>query len=47
MQSPGHRANILDPQVKYLGVGAQHYRDKTFYDVDRFIVTQVFSDREK
>jgi uncharacterized protein YkwD len=47
MQSPGHRANILDPQVKYLGVGARHYRDKTFYDVDRFIVTQVFSDRER
>jgi uncharacterized protein YkwD len=43
MHSPGHRANILNPAFKYLGVGAAHYKEHSFYDMDYFKLTQNFS----
>jgi uncharacterized protein YkwD len=43
MNSPGHRANILNTNYKYLGVGAAHYKDKNFYDMDNFKLTQNFA----
>jgi uncharacterized protein YkwD len=43
MNSKGHRANILDANYKYLGVGAAHYKDTSFYDMDYFKLTQNFS----
>jgi uncharacterized protein YkwD len=42
MQSPPHRANILDPKLRYLGCGASHYRNASFYGMDQFKVTQNF-----
>ena len=43
MQSPGHRRNILQPKSSYLGVGAAHFRDATFHDIDKFKLTQCFA----
>lgn len=43
MQSTGHRANILDSNLRYLGCGAYHYENITFYSMDQFKVTQNFA----
>lgn len=45
MQSKGHRANILNKNFIYLGVGAQHYQDPAFHDIDKFVVTQCFASK--
>jgi uncharacterized protein YkwD len=42
MDSPGHRANILRRQFRYLGVGAAHFKDERFYGMDKFYFTQNF-----
>lgn len=38
MNSPGHRANILNPDFKQLGVGVV-YKDGLYYWVQMFITT--------
>ncbi|MBN1799440.1 MAG: CAP domain-containing protein [Spirochaetales bacterium] len=43
MNSSGHRANILNPDYKYLGVGAAHYQDTGFFNMDNFKLTQNFA----
>lgn len=43
LHSPGHRENILDGRVKYLGCGAYHYRRIHFHYMDCFKVTQEFA----
>lgn len=43
MNSVGHRKNILNTNLKYLGIGSAHYKDKKFYDMDKFKFTQKFS----
>jgi uncharacterized protein YkwD len=43
MASQKHRVNILDRNLKYLGTGAFHFRDRTFYGIDTFKVTQDFA----
>lgn len=43
MNSPGHRKNILNSKYLYLGVGAAHYIDGSFYNIDNFKVTQNFA----
>ena len=43
MNSPGHRANILNVNYRYLGVGTAHYQDDTFYMMDNFYGVQVFA----
>jgi len=43
MNSSGHRANILNANFKYLGVGAAHYQDTGFYNMDNFKLTQNFA----
>ncbi len=43
MGSRGHRENILDPRFKYLGTGAAFFKEKKFYDMPYFKVTQVFA----
>lgn len=43
MNSVGHRKNILNTNLKYMGIGSAHYRDKKFYDMDKFKFTQNFS----
>ncbi len=43
MNSPGHRANILNPSYEYLGCGCAAYLEKnTHYDVPYFYLTQNF-----
>lgn len=42
MGSPGHRANILRSEYRYLGVGAAHFEDRSFYGMDTFLFTQNF-----
>lgn len=42
MGSPGHRANILRSEYRHLGVGAAHFADRSFYDMDSFYFTQNF-----
>ena len=44
MSSPGHRANILRRDFLYLGVGAAHYKNPGYNNMDMFKVTQNFSD---
>lgn len=44
MESPGHRANILNPDFKYLGCGTQLYGEKSFYNMPYFMNVQCFSD---
>jgi uncharacterized protein YkwD len=44
MESPGHRANILNAKFKYLGTGAAHFINKSFFGMDEFRCTQNFSD---
>lgn len=43
MNSPGHKANILNKNFIYLGAGAAHYNDKDFYNMDNFKFTQNFA----
>ncbi len=43
MNSPGHRANILNPAYKFLGTGASHFVKKDFFDMDYFKCTQNFA----
>ena len=43
MGSPGHRTNILDPEVHYLGCGARHFLRIQFYYMDCFKAVQNFS----
>jgi uncharacterized protein YkwD len=43
MGSVPHRANILDPKLRYLGCGAYHYKNRSFHGLDQFKVTQNFS----
>ncbi len=43
MKSPGHRANILNNNFKYLGCGAFHYEDASFFDIDQFKAVQNFA----
>jgi uncharacterized protein YkwD len=39
MHSPGHKANILDKRLKFLGAGACHFEDRNFYNMHTFKVT--------
>lgn len=43
MDSPGHRANLLNPAYTFLGTGSSHYRDENFHGIDKFKSTQNFS----
>jgi uncharacterized protein YkwD len=43
MKSPGHRANIMKENLKYLGCGAFHYEDASFFDIDQFKAVQNFA----
>jgi len=43
MNSPGHKANILNKNFSYLGTGAAHYQDSDFYNMDNFKFTQNFA----
>jgi len=43
MNSPGHRANILNVNYGYLGIGAAHYQNAAFYMMDNFYGVQVFA----
>ena len=43
MNSPGHRANILRSHFRHLGVGAAHYKDRSFHGMDKFTFTQNFA----
>jgi uncharacterized protein YkwD len=43
MHSARHRANILNQNLKYLGSGAFHFRDRAFYWMDTFKATQDFA----
>lgn len=43
MKSPGHRANILNGELLFLGCGAYHYVDHGFYGMDQFKAVQNFS----
>ena len=43
MKSPPHRKNILNARYTFLGVGAAHYRNSSFYNMDNFKLTQNFS----
>lgn len=47
MNSSGHRANILSYNALELGCGAYFYRDKKFYNMAKFTVTQNFQLYEK
>jgi uncharacterized protein YkwD len=42
MESPGHRANILNPQFHYLGCGAMIFSLKTFFNMPYFKAVQCF-----
>jgi uncharacterized protein YkwD len=43
MRSEDHRDNILNRRLKYLGSGAFHFRDRSFYGIDMFDATQDFA----
>jgi uncharacterized protein YkwD len=43
MNSSGHRANILNSNLIYLGCGAYHYKNKSFYGMDQFKAVQNFA----
>jgi uncharacterized protein YkwD len=43
MNSPGHRANILNPDLTCLGSGGASYLDADFHQVPRWKLVQVFS----
>ncbi|MDZ7317291.1 MAG: CAP domain-containing protein [candidate division KSB1 bacterium] len=42
-ESAGHRQNMLNPNLKCLGVGAAHFKNSAVYNMDYFRFTQVFS----
>jgi hypothetical protein len=42
-----HQDNILSPAYHYLGVGAAHFQDTAFYDIDQFKLTQIFTESVK
>ncbi len=42
MHSPGHRANILEKQLVYLGCGAAFYNDPECYGIQKFKCVQNF-----
>ncbi len=43
MNSPGHKANILNINYNFLGIGAAHFKDECFYSMDKFYGVQVFA----
>jgi uncharacterized protein YkwD len=43
MRSSGHRANILDSRMIYLGCGAYHFRNESFYGMNQFKAVQNFA----
>lgn len=43
MKSSGHRANILNGNLIYLGCGAYLYRNESFYGMDQFKAVQNFA----
>ena len=43
MNSSGHRANILNSKLIYLGCGAHHYRNESFYGIEQFKAVQNFA----
>lgn len=43
MNSPGHRSNILNPNLKYLGAGLSAFEKKSFFNMLYFNATQNFS----
>ncbi len=46
MDSPGHRRNILNPRLKYLGAGLSLFEKKSFYNMLYFNATQNFSSKK-
>jgi uncharacterized protein YkwD len=46
MNSKGHRENILNHHYTFLGCGAAHYKDGSFFNMDRFKATQNFSSKD-
>ena len=42
LNSPDHRANVLNKRYTYLGCGAWHYKKTTFFNLDNFKATQNF-----
>lgn len=47
MDSPGHRRNILNPNLKYLGAGLSAFEKKSFYNMLYFNATQNFSGADR
>ncbi|MFH1842285.1 MAG: CAP domain-containing protein [bacterium] len=43
LDSPGHRQNILNPDVLFLGVGTAFFADDSFHDMPKFMATQNFA----
>ena len=43
MNSSGHRANILNGKLIYLGCGARHYQNESFFGMDQFKAVQNFA----
>ncbi|MBE7436958.1 MAG: CAP domain-containing protein [Spirochaetales bacterium] len=43
MDSPGHRANILNPKFTFLGTGGYHFQKREFFNMDNFQFTQNFA----
>lgn len=43
MESPDHRANLLNPQLKFLGCGVFTYKATQFYNMDYVMAVQDFS----
>jgi uncharacterized protein YkwD len=43
MNSPGHRANIMDEKLLLSGVYAVYYKDSKNYNMDKFKIAQVFA----
>lgn len=44
--SQGHRENILNAKLLFLGVGAAHFVDTKFENMDRFRITQCFTGKD-
>jgi uncharacterized protein YkwD len=43
MESPGHRANILNPEFQFLSCGAMIFTEKSFYNMPYFKAVQCFA----
>jgi uncharacterized protein YkwD len=43
MNSSEHRANILNPRFTFLGAGAAHFTNESFFGMDSFKCTQNFA----